>query len=178
MTKKNANKWRVRLDDKNHDAVLTRYSRNGDAEIDVIFEWQTIGQRNEVVSIHIKTAKPNSVLTASDIRSIPFSELETMQRQKQLKRPDAVVRGWQLEVDTGPKSGKSLTVAELKIVADLYREARNTGIPTARHIAKQLEISESAVGKRISAARKAGLLGAALGTKAGERPTRTTGKRK
>ena len=94
------------------------------------------------------------------------------------ERPDLVIRDMQVEFDSGPQSGKPLTTTELKLVADLYREARNLGIPTASHIANRLDISESTVGKRISAARKAGLLGAALGTKAGERTTRTTRKRK
>ena len=175
MKRKDSSKWRVRLDDKIHDVVLTRYSRNGESEIDVIFELKTIGPRREVVSVSIKSARLNSVVTASDIRSIPFSELETMMRQE---RPDLVIRDMQVEFDSGPQSGKPLTTTELKLVADLYREARNLGIPTASHIANRLDISESTVGKRISAARKAGLLGAALGTKAGERTTRTTGKRK
>jgi len=175
MKRKDSNKWRVRLDDRIHDVVLTRYSKNGDSELDVIFELKTIGPRREVVSVCIKSAGLNSVVTASDIRSIPFSELETMVRQE---RPDLVIRDMKVEFDSGPQSGKPLTSTDLKMVADLYREARNLGVPTASHIAFQLDISESTVGKRISAARKAGLLGAALGTKAGERPGRTTGKRK
>jgi DNA-binding Lrp family transcriptional regulator len=71
-----------------------------------------------------------------------------------------------------------LTRAELQIVADLYRDARELGIPTARHIAEQLSISESTVGKRIAAARKAGLLGAALGTKSGEVAKDSNGRKK
>ena len=175
MKRKNMTKWRVRLDDKIHDIVLTRYSKNGDPELDIIFELKVIGPRREVVSVCIKSAELNSVVTASDIRSIPFSELETMMRQE---RPDLVIRDIQMEFDSGPQSGKPLTSTELKMVANLYREARNLGVPTARHIANQLGISESTVGKRISAARKAGLLGGALGTKAGERPNQKQGKKK
>jgi hypothetical protein len=175
MKRKDSSEWRVRRDDKIHDIVLTRYSRNGEPELDVIFEMKKIGPRSEVVSVCIQSAGLKSVVTASDIRSIPFSELETMERQEQ---PDLVIRDTQVEFESGPQSGKPLTNTELKIVVHLYRKARNLGVPTASYIAHQLGISESTVGKRISAARKAGLLGAALGTKAGERPTRTTGKRK
>jgi predicted HTH transcriptional regulator len=175
MKRKDSGEWRVRRDDKIHDVVLTRYSKNGDPELDVIFELKTIGPRREVVSVCIKSAGRKFAVTATDIRSIPFSELENMERQEQ---PDLVIRDTRVEFDSGPQSGKPLTNADLKIVAHLYRKARNLGVPTASYIANQLDISESTVGKRISAARKAGLLGAALGTKAGERPIRTTGKRK
>ena len=174
MKNRNQPKWRVRLNNKIHDAVLTRYSKDGDPEIDVIFEWKTIGQRREVVGISIKSAGFKSALTAGDIRSIPFSIIETMERQV---RQDLVLENRNIDVKSGPQSGTTLTSKELRMVADLYREARNLGTPTARHIAEKLEISESAVGKRIAAARKAGFLGDALGTKAGERPNRTTGKR-
>jgi len=85
MKRKDSNKWRVRLDDKIHDVVITRYSKNGDPELDIIFELKAIGPRREVVSVCIKSAELKSVVTASDIRSIPFSELETMMRHK---RPD------------------------------------------------------------------------------------------
>ena len=38
MKRKDSGEWRVRRDDKIHDVVLTRYSKNGDPELDVIFE--------------------------------------------------------------------------------------------------------------------------------------------
>ena len=175
MPKKIVNNWKARIDQKDHDLVLTRYSKSGVPELEVIFEWKTIGQRREVVGVCVQSVGFKAPVSASDIRSIPFSVLEAMERQK---RPDLVSGGKVIEIKSGPQSGKPLTSAELKMVADLYREARNLGVPTARHIAKQMEISESTVGKRISAARKAGLLGSALGTKAGEKPTRIQVKRK
>lgn len=175
MSRKVVNNWKARTGQKDHDLVLTRYSKSGAPELEVIFEWKTIGQRREVVGVCVQSVGFKAPVSASDIRSIPFSVLEAMGRQK---RPDLVSGGKAIEIKSGPQSGKPLTSAELKMVADLYREARNLGVPTARHIAKQLEISESTVGKRISAARKAGLLGSALGTKAGEKPTRIQVKRK
>ena len=178
MTNKSAKNWKVRRDNKIHDAIVTRYSKDGRPELDVIFEWKTIGKRLEVVSVSIRKADLKSPITAGDIRSIPFSIIETMRRKEQQTQPDLVSNDWLVEIESGPQSGKPLTTTELQLVADLYREARNLGIPTARHIAKTLKISESAVRKRISAARKAGILGAALGTKAGERLTTTKRKGK
>ncbi len=175
MSRKIVNNWKAQTGQKNHDLVLTRYSKNGVPELEVIFEWKTIGKRREVVGVCIQSVGFKAPVSAGDIRSIPFSVLEIMERQN---RPDLISGGKTIEVKSGPQSGKPLTSAELKMVADLYREARNLGVPTARHIAKQMEISESTVGKRISAARKAGLLGSALGTKAGEKPTRIQVKRK
>ena len=155
--------------------VLTRYAPNGNAELTVIFEWKTIGSRTEVVGMSISSPSKRAPITASDLRSIPFSILESIARKK---NPDIEMAGTNIEIKPGPQSGKPLTSTDLQIVANLYRDARNLGIPTARHIAEQLSISESTVRKRIAAARKFGLLGAALGTKAGERLTTTKGKGK
>ena len=176
MPKKSAKYWEVRHDNKIHDAIVTRYSKDGQPELDVIFEWKTIGRRLEVVSVCVRRTDLKSAITAGDIRSIPFSYIETMHRTEQQTQPDVIISDWLVEFEPGPQSGKPLTTDELQLVAELYREARNLGIPTARHIAKTLKISESAVRKRISAARKSGLLGAAVGTQAGERLT--TSKRK
>ena len=172
MPKKSPKNWKVRLDQKSFDAVLTRYSKQGKPELEVLFEWKVIGRRREVVCVCIRSAGLMSALTASDIRSIPFSLLETMERQM---KAESDIRGKQSEFKSGPHSGKPLTSDELRNVADLYREARNLGTSTARHISSHLQISESAVAKRISAARKAGLLGESLGTKAGEGIVRTKG---
>ena len=175
MPRKFPNNWKLRLDHKIHDVAFTRYSKNGSPELDIIFEWKTIGHHREVVSVCIKSAGLNSAVTATDIRSIPFSILETMERQH---AHDMVIGSTYIDVKSGPQSGKPLTVESLEMVAELYRGARNIGVPTARHIAKQMDISESTARKRISAARKAGLLGAALGTKVGEGPKQGQGKKK
>ena len=167
--------WKINLASPPHDAVLTRYSPDGKAEINVVFEWKTIGSRTEIVGLSITSPRKNVAINASDLRSIPLSILESMARKE---RPDLKMAGKNFEVKPGPQSGTPLTRAELQIVANLYREARELGIPTARHIAEQLSISESTVGKRIAAARKAGLLGAALGTKAGEVTKLSNGRKK
>ena len=167
--------WKINLASPPHDVVLTRYSPDGKAEISVVFEWKTIGSRTEVVGLSITSPRKNIALNTSDLRSIPMSILESMARKE---RPDLKMAGKNIDVKPGPQSGTPLTRAELQIVANLYREARELGIPTARYIAKQLSISESTVGKRIAAARKSGLLGAALGTKAGEVAKHSNGRKK
>jgi hypothetical protein len=167
--------WKINLASPPHDVVLTRYSPDGKAEINVIFEWKTIGTRTEIVGLSITSPRKNIALNTSDLRSIPMSILESMARKE---RPDLKMAGKNIDVKPGPQSGTPLTRAELQIVANLYREARELGIPTARYIAKQLSISESTVGKRIAAARKSGLLGAALGTKAGEVAKHSNGRKK
>jgi hypothetical protein len=167
--------WKIDLASPPHDVVLTRYSPDGKAELTVIFEWKSIGTRTEVVGLSITSPSKKIAINASDLRSIPFSILESMARKQ---RPDLKMAGKNFEIKPGPQSGTPLTRAELQIVANLYREARELGIPTARHIAEQLSISESTVGKRIAAARKAGLLGAALGTKSGEVTKDSNGRKK
>ena len=62
--------------------------------MDVIFEWKTIGQRLEVVSVSIRRADLKSPITAGDIRSIPFSIIETMRRKELQTQPDLVSNDW------------------------------------------------------------------------------------
>jgi len=166
MPKKIPKNWKIATDRHPHDLVLTRYSPKGKPELELIFEWKRFGNRSEVVSVLIQTPEFKKPLTAADMRAIPFSLLEVVERQAKADfRTNQVV----VEAKSGPQSGRALSNNDLKTIANLYREAREIGVPIAHYISKQLDISESTVGKRIAAARRADLLGAAMGTKAGER---------
>lgn len=171
MPKKISADWRVEMNRPPHDVLLTRYSPAGEADLEMAFEWKRIGNRSEVVAVTIRTAGFARPLSVSDIRGIPFSLLEALERQA---RTDLVVKDMVIESNPGPHSGRPLNSRDLQAVADLYRHAHEHGLPTARYIANQMNISESTVGKRIAAARRAGLLGPAIGTKAGEGPGLST----
>jgi hypothetical protein len=171
MPKRISADWRVEMNHPPHDVLLTRYSATGEAELEMAFEWKRIGNRSEVVAVTICTPGFARPLSVSDIRGIPFSLLEALERQA---RADLVVKEMVIEANHGPQSGRPLNSRDLQAVAALYRYAHEHGLPTARYIANQLDISESTVGKRIAAARRAGLLGPSIGTKAGERARLST----
>jgi hypothetical protein len=165
MPKKSAESWKAETSRPPHDLVLTRYSPKGEPELELIFEWKRIGKRSEVVAVLIRTPDFARPLTVGDIRGIPFSLLESIERQA---KADFTTGGHEIEVPSGPQSGRPLSEDDLQVVANLYRDARERGLATGRYLAQHLHISESTATKRIAAARRAGFLGPALGTKAGE----------
>ncbi len=153
------------------DAVLTRRSANGEPEVEVVFEWKRIKGRAEVVMVKIMSPGFRTPLTAADLRSIPFSIIENQERSRisEESMKSNIERNFSsLEATRGARSGKPLTHDDLQLVALLYREAHNAGYAIHRHIAERLGVSESTAGKRVVTARRAGLLGAARGTRAGE----------
>jgi len=162
------------------DATLTRWSANGKPEIDVVLEWKMIEGRAEVVMIQVMTPDFRTPLTAADLRSIPFSIIENQERSRKSgeSMESTIERSFSsLETTRGAHSGKPLTHGDLQLAADLYREAHQAGSAIHPYIAQCLGVSESTAGKRIVAARRAGLLGAALGTRAGEDTDETRTKK-
>ena len=63
-----------------------------------------------------------------------------------------------LKVSQGPQRGRSRTLQDHQAVADVYRAAYKRGDPRTRAVADAFNVSISTAGKRIMAARKAGLL--------------------
>ncbi len=58
---------------------------------------------------------------------------------------------------------------ELTRTAAIYREALRSGLPPTATVAERQQVARSTAGRRIAAARKAGILGQAIPRKAGER---------
>lgn len=189
MSRKSEQKWTVDLKGeildgtsvKRLDAVLTRWSANEKPEVKVVLEWKMIKGRAEVVMIQIASPGFRTPLTAADLRSIPLSIIAKQERLRKsgVTMEITIQRDLSsLEATRGAHSGKPLTHDDLQLVADLYREAHQAGYAIHRHVAERLGVSKSTAGKRIVATRRAGLLGASLGTRAGEDTSDTQTKKR
>jgi hypothetical protein len=71
---------------------------------------------------------------------------------------DPVIDGLVDSLTTGPHRGRALTRAQLQAVADVYINAKRRGWPVTDAVAEAFNVSKSTAGKRIMAARDAGLL--------------------
>ncbi len=67
------------------------------------------------------------------------------------------------------RRGKTPMSHELARAVLIYREALRSGLPPTATVAERQQVARSTAGRRIAAARKAGLLGQAIPRKAGER---------
>jgi hypothetical protein len=70
----------------------------------------------------------------------------------------AAEHGELLEATRGPQRGRPRTRFDHQAVADVYRHAYERGTPVQQAVAEAFHVSRSTAGKRIMAARKAGLL--------------------
>jgi hypothetical protein len=69
----------------------------------------------------------------------------------------------------GARRGEALQHEDLAEVAKVYRAATRAGEPVTRAVSERFGIASSTAAKRILMARRAGLLGAPIAGKAGER---------
>jgi hypothetical protein len=143
--------------------------------------WDTQGgKRLEPQSVAVmSTERP---VTAEVIRQLPIGTLLVEMRGEIAARITRVAKGpWEVGTAVwggvmptdhpeerqqlldqasayGVQRGKRLSADLLQIVAETYREAWNAGLPTASAVAERFGCSLSTAGKRIMAARTAGLL--------------------
>lgn len=142
-------------------------SKRGD-EWEIAFDTAERSGRQQIVGLHITATELNkSTVTTELIRSIPLASLVQLylQSQKFKSKPHITPSPKQF----GSKQGKPLGEDLLKSIADIYRQAINTGQSPTQSIAQQFGISESTAAKRIQKAREHHFLGKATPGKPGER---------
>jgi hypothetical protein len=127
----------------------------------VEMEWAEINGRAECVEAHVKLA-PRSVrggresgprrLTTSILRGIPFGRLvEEDRASMSVLMPDAA------DLYQRPAGMRDETYEELRQVAEVYRQAVNSGRPTMA-VAEHFTLTHSAAAKRVARGRDIGLL--------------------
>jgi hypothetical protein len=147
----------------------------------VTLAWTVIGTRPEVYELSVRSAEtPPVPVSASLIRSLPLGELEREIRaslpelaSSYAAQADAAGEGllsaydrWYsksqafryLAEHAGPQRGRTLSDDVLHEIADVYKAAHANKRPVTRAVADAFHVSISAAGKRIMAARAAGLL--------------------
>lgn len=142
----------------------------------VEIEWGVIDGRAEPVKIAVSapfnprnpSRAPLTPVNAAAIRAIPFPKLIHEQRKvhaglahqlvedvRRLARPGADIALRHAEEFEG---GRVVTPDHLRRVAAAYLKAKLAGEPVTRAVAEEIGLSPSTAGKRIMAARRAGLL--------------------
>ncbi|MGK2947425.1 MAG: hypothetical protein ACSLFP_02550 [Acidimicrobiales bacterium] len=133
--------------------------------------WAEIDGRWEPVELRVK-ANPDergvhrTPLTADDLRRIPLGTILKESKQRHAAhvlrmadkydapRTDAegLAEAW------GPRRGRALTRDDLQLVAEVYARAVASYLPVTEAVAEACHVSRSTAGKRIMAARRAGLI--------------------
>jgi hypothetical protein len=152
----------------------------------------TAGRRPEVVELLLETRDPTSPggVTTEGLRRVHIAKALTLALAKATRRASEVSDGlfglsdhdpgssWTDEPVARPVRGEPVTEAFLGMVADTYRKAVASGSRRpVGELGEQLGGSRSTAGRWVVQARRAGLLGAAVGRVAGEAPPRRS-KRK
>jgi hypothetical protein len=132
----------------------------------VTFEITNPGGRRQPIGFKITAAPDNQTqLTSEILRSFPFTRVFTLYLAKNSSaqtRTDVSIK------QKGPRRGTPLDNSTLELVAQIYRQALNTGLSPTKLIAEQMNISTSTAAKRIQKAREQFFLKPALPGKPGE----------
>lgn len=133
-------------------------------------QWAVIDERWEAVEISVganpdKKGVHRTPVTAEQVRRLPLGTIITEAKREHAAAIRAVAEFYgdpTNEIDAvterwGPKRGRALTRADLQLVADSYNEAVRTYMPVTEAVAQACNVSRSTAGKRIMAARRAGL---------------------
>ena len=143
------------------------WSDNKSNEWQINFDIALRQGRRQAVGIHIVASPHNNHgLTTEAIRSLPFAALLNEYLKQQASTSNSPTP---TEKVKGTRRGTPLDEEVLKMVADLYRHAVNSGISPKTHIAETMNISPSGASKRIQAARQSAFLKPARPGKSGER---------
>ena len=101
-------------------------------------------------------------ITAQVIRKMPLGTIirEAKRHHEQNERRAAEQRGESKDeaAKWGPKRGQALTFEDLNEVADAYNHAWLSFMPVTAAVAAACNVAQSTAGKRIMAARRAGLI--------------------
>jgi hypothetical protein len=149
--------------------------RDGDGRPWLIaLEWEKVDELVEVIGCRIRALPDDRGRTerlgADDVRRMPLGRIFTAAKRVHAE----FLRSW-ITVDgeahdelvaelvepwtgAGPQRGRRLSLDELRLVADTYQRARETYMPVTEAVAAACNVSRSTAGKRIMAARRAGLI--------------------
>jgi hypothetical protein len=115
-------------------------------------EWGTINGRAEPVSVTIRSGNGHPV-TAAAVRAFPLAGMIAFAR-----RASAAVLTGRRRDQFNARRGVAMSPESLEVVAEVYRAAYQRGDPVTKAVAGAFGIAPSTAGKRIMAARRAGLL--------------------
>lgn len=144
----------------NTEKTMTLYDDKGN-EFAVTFSAEVINQRLEVTELSIKAQSENAVVTQKFLRTIPIATATLA-----IRNENATGKATELEPVTEQRWKG--TDEQLKIIANLYREAYRTGSAIQPYLAEKTGRPVTTVNRWVRQAREAGHLGKSNGTRAGE----------
>lgn len=132
----------------------------------VFMEWGEIGGRYEVVGVRVHSDARKVPLKADDLRRMPLGTMFTEAKRSIAasivrmadKHGDSPDEARDLASAWGPQRGRALDRSALERVADAYNRAVASYMPVTQAVAEACHVSRSTAGKRIMAAREAGLI--------------------
>ena len=121
----------------------------------VRFDWELIEHYAQVCGVSIKAVDHDAPLTTRILREIPMGKLEKQVRALIVKN----IKSNKKDVfRVADKSQPSVSVAEIKRVADLHAQAMNKGESAHQTILSTLNISYPTASRRIRLAKDMGLI--------------------
>ena len=129
-------------------------------EFTASFTTSLINGRIEVTGVSINSVDDNAIVSQKFLRSLPVASVTRSMRHSELSSDS------RLEPVTAKKwTG---TDEQLKLVAELYREAYRMGVPVQPYLAQKTGRPVTTVNRWVRQARNKGHLGKANSTRAGE----------
>lgn len=140
--------------------TMTMYSENGDA-FNVTFSTTALHGRSEITRLVVESVENSSVITQAFLRSLPLATITRTMRREESNGATPAISSVSLDRWTG-------TDEQLRVVAELYREAYRAGVPVQPYLASKTGRPVTTVNRWIRKAREKGFLGKSNGTRAGE----------
>jgi hypothetical protein len=145
------------------ESVTTIISDDKGDEYEVTIDLMEVNGRPEAKSMRVVAVSPGSFIIPKLFRQIPNNDV-LLKEVRDKFRFD--VSRYDLTPLTARRWNSSHE--QLSLIATLYRDAHRAGRPVQDTLTEVLGKPKSTVTKWISLTRKAGYLGKAVGTKAGE----------
>lgn len=130
-------------------------------EFSVTFSTSFVNGRMEVTQVNIKAVSDNASVTQKFLRTLPVVSATRAIRRNASTNIDENLDPVTMERWRG-------TDEQLKIIAELYREAYRTGVPVQPYLATKTGRPVTTVNRWVREARSKGHLGKSNGTRAGE----------
>jgi len=137
----------------------------------VAIKFKIVGGRAEAERLEIAAIDDGETfITAEAVRQLPLGTIiaDFRRDMEGFYKGQSRAKARQYAKNFGSRRGRTLDDKTLEEVAKVYRAAFKRGDPVQEAVAEAFHVGRSAAAKRIGAARAAGLLGPAVGTKAGE----------
>lgn len=140
--------------------TTTMYDDTGSG-FTVTFSTSNVRGRSEITKLTVEAIGDESIITQKFLRSLPLATITRTMRREENNASLSASSAVSLDKWQG-------TDEQLRVVAELYREAYRNGVPVQPYLASRTGRPVTTVNRWIRQARERGHLGKSNGTRAGE----------